>query len=98
MASGGKGAARQEALGGQSAGATRANLVDQHLASALRDLQIARGTVHFPVLDAGAIAYELNGECANYLMCLEGRTRIFRISEGGREVLIYKVRCAGLRA
>ncbi len=54
-------------------------------------LQIARGTVHFPVLDAGAIAYELNGECANYLMCLEGRTRIFRMSEGGREVLIYKV-------
>ncbi|MCX4194715.1 Crp/Fnr family transcriptional regulator [Methylobacterium organophilum] len=54
-------------------------------------LQIARGTVHFPVLDAGAIAYELDGECANYLMCLEGRTRIFRMSEGGREVLIYKV-------
>ncbi len=27
-------------------------------------LQIARGTVHFPVLDAGAIAYELDGECA----------------------------------
>ncbi|MGX9979789.1 Crp/Fnr family transcriptional regulator [Methylobacterium fujisawaense] len=54
-------------------------------------LQIARGTVHFPVLDAGSIAYELNGECANYLMCLEGRTRIFRMSEGGREVLIYKV-------
>ncbi len=24
-------------------------------------------------------------------MCLEGRTRIFRMSEGGREVLIYKV-------
>lgn len=54
-------------------------------------LQLARGTVQFPVLEAGATAYELDGECANYLMCLEGRTRIFRMSEGGREVLIYKV-------
>ncbi len=54
-------------------------------------LQIAKGTVHFPALEAGATAYELHGECADYLMCLEGRTRIFRMSEGGREVLIYKV-------
>ena len=54
-------------------------------------LQLARGTVQFPVLEAGATAYELDGACAHYLMCLEGRTRIFRMSEGGREVLIYKV-------
>lgn len=54
-------------------------------------LQLARGTVQFPMLEAGATAYELDGECANYLMCLEGRTRIFRMSENGREVLIYKV-------
>lgn len=54
-------------------------------------LQIARGTVHFPVLSAGATAYELEADCPNYLMCLEGRTRVFRMSEGGREVLIYKV-------
>ncbi|MBB3900724.1 Crp/Fnr family transcriptional regulator [Methylobacterium brachythecii] len=54
-------------------------------------LQIARGTVQFPVLEAGAIAYALNGDCANYLMCIDGRTRVFRTSEGGREMLIYKV-------
>ena len=54
-------------------------------------LQIARGTVQFPVLEAGATAYELEGECANYLMCLDGRTRVFRMSENGREMLIYKV-------
>ena len=54
-------------------------------------LQVARGTVHFPVLETGATAYELDGACADYLMCLEGRTRIFRMSESGREVLIYKV-------
>ncbi len=46
-------------------------------------LQIARGTVHFPVLEAGATAYELDGDCANYLMCLEGRTRVFRMSRAG---------------
>ncbi|MCE4222565.1 Crp/Fnr family transcriptional regulator [Methylobacterium sp. C25] len=58
-------------------------------------LQIARGTVHFPVLEAGATAYELEGECANYLMCIEGRTRVFRLSEAGREMLIYKVTGGG---
>ncbi|MBO1021135.1 Crp/Fnr family transcriptional regulator [Methylobacterium sp. SD274] len=58
-------------------------------------LQIARGTVHFPVLEAGAIAYELQDACANYLMCIDGRTRVFRMSEGGREMLIYKVSAGG---
>ena len=52
---------------------------------------ILRGAVRFPVLEAGATAYELGGECANYLMCIEGRTRVFRISAGGREMLIYRV-------
>lgn len=58
-------------------------------------LQIVRGTVHFPVLESGATAYELQGECANYLMCIDGRTRVFRMSEGGREMLIYKVGAGG---
>lgn len=58
-------------------------------------LQLARGTVHFPVLEAGATAYELEGECANYLMCIDGQTRVFRMSEGGREMLIYKVGAGG---
>ena len=58
-------------------------------------LQIARGTVQFPVLEAGATAYELEGECVNYLMCIEGRTRVFRMSESGREMLIYKVTGGG---
>lgn len=54
-------------------------------------LQIARGTVHFPVLEANAVAYEREGPCADYLMCIDGRTRVFRMSEAGREMLIYKV-------
>ncbi|WP_246689418.1 hypothetical protein [Methylobacterium sp. WL19] len=58
-------------------------------------LQLARGTVGFPTLEAGAIAYELQDSCANYLMCIDGRTRVFRMSEGGREMLIYKVGSGG---
>lgn len=58
-------------------------------------MQIARGTVHFPVLEAGAVAYELDGECTNYLMCIDGLTRVFRMSESGREMLIYKVTGGG---
>lgn len=56
-----------------------------------RHLQIARGTVRFPVLEAGAIAYDREGHCPNYVMCLDGRTRVYRTSEGGREMLLYKV-------
>lgn len=58
-------------------------------------LQLARGTVGFPILEAGAIAYELQDSCANYLMCIDGRTRVFRMSESGREMLIYKVGSGG---
>ncbi|RYZ31409.1 MAG: Crp/Fnr family transcriptional regulator [Propionibacteriaceae bacterium] len=58
-------------------------------------LQLARGTVAFPILEAGAIAYEFQDSCANYLMCIDGRTRVFRMSEGGREMLIYKVGAGG---
>ena len=56
--------------------------------------RVAR-VVHFPVLDAGAVAYERDGACENYLMCIEGRTRIFRTSAAGREVLLYKVEEGG---
>lgn len=51
--------------------------------------------VQFPVLNAGDIAYEQEGECHNYLMCIEGRTRIFKASAAGREMLLYKVENGG---
>lgn len=51
--------------------------------------------LHFPVLEPGAVAYEQGGECANYLMCLNGRTRVFKLSPAGRELLIYKVEAGG---
>lgn len=58
-------------------------------------LEVARGTVHFPVLEAGAVAYRRGQPCADYLMCLDGRTRVFRMSEAGREMLIYRVEAGG---
>ena len=60
-----------------------------------RHLQLARGVVQFPVLERNAVAYEREGPCANYLMCIDGRTRVFRLSESGREMLIYKVGAGG---
>jgi CRP/FNR family transcriptional regulator len=51
--------------------------------------------VQFPVLDAGRIVYEQEASCDNYLMCLEGRTRAFKPSNGGRKMLIYKVQGSG---
>ena len=56
-----------------------------------RHLQVARGTVQFPILEAGAIAYDREGRCPNYVMCLDGRTRVYRTSDSGRELLLYKV-------
>ena len=61
--------------------------------SALDPDQHARvaGVMHFPVLEAGAIAYAQDAPCPNYLMCIEGRTRVFKTSDTGREMLLYTV-------
>ena len=65
--------------------------------SSLPDAHFSRLTqvLHFPVLEAGQIAYEQDGACENYLMCIEGRTRITKTSMGGREMLLYKVEDGG---
>ena len=51
--------------------------------------------LQFPVLEAGAVAYEQDGACHNYLMCIEGRTRITKSSSAGREMLLYTVQQGG---
>lgn len=56
--------------------------------------RIAR-VIQFPVLEPGAIAYEENAACENYLMCIDGRTRVFKSSREGREMLLYKVEHGG---
>ena len=58
-------------------------------------LALARQTVHFPVLEAGDVAYRQDWECPNYVMCVDGLTRVFRLSEAGRELLVYKVGTGG---
>lgn len=59
------------------------------------DRRLALQSAHFPTLETDAIAYEREADCLNYLMCLDGRTRVFRRGENGREVLIYKVQSGG---
>ncbi len=49
----------------------------------------------FPVLKRGQVAYELDSPCPNYLMCIEGRTRIYKTSDAGREMLLYNVQDGG---
>lgn len=58
-------------------------------------MQLARGTVQFPVLEPGDVAYRMGWECPNYVMCIAGRTRVFKISENGRELLMYNVADGG---
>lgn len=64
-------------------------------ALAADDRRMAHDAVAFPTLEPDAIAYELDGDCPNYLMCLDGRTRVFTRSDSGREMLIYKVTAGG---
>lgn len=47
--------------------------------------------VSFAELAAGDVAYREGGECANYLMCVDGGTRAFKMSSSGRELLLYRV-------
>lgn len=45
----------------------------------------------FPELEGGAVAYHQGWDCPNYVMCLSGGTRSFKISASGRELLLYRV-------
>lgn len=46
---------------------------------------------HFVDLNAGDIAYLEGDPCESYLMCIDGTTRVFKTSEGGREIVLYRV-------
>lgn len=64
-------------------------------ALASSELERVARVAHFPVLEAGQVAYELDSPCPNYLMCIEGQTRIYKTSDAGREMLLYKVEEGG---
>ena len=45
----------------------------------------------FERLRRGDVAYYQGQICQNYVMCIEGQTRIFKTSESGREIMLYQV-------
>ena len=47
--------------------------------------------VRFERLRRGDVAYFQGQLCQNYVMCIEGQTRVFKTSESGREILLYQV-------
>jgi len=49
------------------------------------------GATQFNRLREGDIAYYQGQVCQNYVMCIEGQTRIFKTSESGREIMLYQV-------
>jgi CRP/FNR family transcriptional regulator len=49
------------------------------------------GATKFNRLRQGDIAYHQGQTCHNYVMCIEGQTRIFKTSESGREIMLYQV-------
>jgi len=52
---------------------------------------LLKRVVLFKQLAQGEVAYEPGWECSNFLMCLSGQTRVYRSSESGREILLYRV-------
>lgn len=55
------------------------------------DLELLKSVVSFKQLSQGEIAYQPGWGCDHYLMCLQGQTRVYRSSESGREILLYRV-------
>jgi CRP/FNR family transcriptional regulator len=62
---------------------------------AVDDFEKLSRVIQFPVLEAGEIAYRQDWECPNYIMCIDGRTRVYKTSGSGRELLIYQVEGGG---
>jgi CRP/FNR family transcriptional regulator, anaerobic regulatory protein len=52
---------------------------------------LLKDVVVFKQLPQGEIAYQPGWDCSNYLMCLDGQTRVYKSSESGREILLYRV-------
>lgn len=48
-------------------------------------------SLQFMTLEGGSGAYHHDAECPSYLMCIDGLTRVFKTSENGRELLLYRV-------
>lgn len=81
---------------------TRKQFTDAWLSSfpTLQEMQpdhlaLAQEHVQFPTLAEGDVAYRQGWDCPNYVMCIGGQTRVFKTSDAGREILIYRVGSGG---
>jgi CRP/FNR family transcriptional regulator len=54
-------------------------------------LEALVAAVRFKELKAGQVAYQPGWACPDYVMCMDGLTRVFKRSESGREILLYRV-------
>lgn len=57
-------------------------------AEAARALDAAARVVTIP---SGTVVFQDGLECANYVLVLEGAIRVQKVSEGGREIVLYRV-------
>lgn len=55
------------------------------------DRQSLLPLIEFKGLNQGDIAYYQGQPCVAYLMCITGRTRVFKTSETGRSITLYQV-------
>jgi CRP/FNR family transcriptional regulator len=57
-------------------------------ADSARTLEAASRTAAIP---AGTVLFQDGSECSNYVLVLEGSIRVQKVSEGGREIVLYRV-------
>ena len=53
--------------------------------------KILEGATREGALAAGDIAYRVGSPCEAYALILEGTTRVQRISDSGREIVLYRM-------
>jgi CRP/FNR family transcriptional regulator len=48
-------------------------------------------TVRQVAIPAGTVVFQDGDQCANYVLVMEGSIRVQKVSEGGREIVLYRV-------
>lgn len=58
------------------------------------DLEAARllqGTARMVDIPAGTVVFQDGSECSSYVVVVDGSIRVQKVSEGGREIVLYRV-------
>lgn len=53
--------------------------------------RILRQAARAIAVPAGAVLFRDGSECSNYVLVVEGSIRVHKLSEGGREIVLYRV-------